>query len=337
MIFVCAVLYKPLTQHRSLTAATNPSASSTPTPTPTPIASRDPELTDPSPSATRPTRDVSALIRPDRDYLGVAMDGAHRDPHKLASFVRKVGTRPNMITMYQSFGDDFPARDVQSIYRYGALPLIRWEPYNARLSDVARGRHDSYIERYAAAVRRLNVPVAMTFAHEMNGFWYPWDASHVTSTDYVAAWRRIHDIFRAEGATNVIWSWAPNVISGGPGVKLAAWYPGDAYVDWIGIDGYFAAGGPDNYQALFGPTIREINGFTDRPYLIVETGAEAGWSRRHHALESLFKGVADDDRMIGFVYFNQAGSRQWQLSGDSGALSIYAKDAKRLRFGFTVR
>src|SRR5438477_654456 len=55
---------------------------------------------------------------------------------------------------------------------------------------------------------------------------------------YIAAWRRIHDRFVAAGATNVVWVWAPNVtdVEGGP--ETMAYYPGDAYVDWTGVDGY---------------------------------------------------------------------------------------------------
>jgi len=341
-VFLCLVLYRPITTSPT-TAATRPQPSplQSATGTASPTGTRTPASPAPSPAprtrSIRPAVDVTRLIRPERDYLGIAMDEAHKDPRQIDSFARRVGIRPNLITIYQGFGDDFAAESVEHIYRVGALPLVRWEPFAAPLADIAAGRHDRYVRSYARAVRRLNVPVAMTFAHEMNGFWYPWDAHHVTSSDYIAAWRRIHDIFRAEGATNVIWCWAPNVISGGPGVELIDWYPGDAHVDWIGIDGYFVAGGPNSYETLFGPTIREVNAFTDRPFLIVETGVEAGWLQRHRVLKSLLRGVAADDRMIGFVYFNQSGSRQWQLTGDPTALAILAEEAKRLRYGFTVR
>lgn len=338
VVFVGAALYRPASENLapavvSQQPASSPTASSRP-------AAREPgghtsASTTPRPAG--PTRDMSQLIRPEHDYLGVAQAGIPSDRRKLAKFVRETKSRPNVITIYQDFGDDFAAAEAKKIFKYGALPLIRWEPFDARPIDIARGKHDSEISHYAAAVKQLNVPVAITFAHEMNGFWYPWGAAHVRASDYTAAWRRVHRIFQDVGATNVIWSWAPNVISGGPGVRLVDWYPGDKYVDWIGIDGYFAAGGPDNYDALFGATFREIDSFTNRPYLIVETGVERGWSGSHRALKSLFKGVADDDRVVGFVYFNQIGSRQWQLSGDSAALAIYSKSARRLQYGFTVR
>ena len=336
IVFVCVVVIRPsLSPVHPLAAEPTGSPTSPTTSHAAPAASTT--ASDRPVSPTRPVADVSHLLHPARKYFGVAMDNGDGDLRSVDQFARHVGKRPNLVTTYQAFGNPFPASDVRAAYADGALPLIRWEPFQARLSDIAAGRYDHYLGQYARAVRATNTPMAITFAHEMNGFWYPWDAHHASSADYIAAWRRIHDIFRDAGATNVIWSWAPNEISGGPGVRLVDWYPGDAYVDWIGIDGYFSADGPDDYGALFGPTLREIDRFTDRPYIIVETGAEAGWAKRRHALESLFHGVAADDRMIGFVYFDQPGSRQWQLTGDRAALRLYAAEARKLPFGFRVR
>lgn len=58
-----------------------------------------------------------------------------------------------------------------------------------------------------------------------------------TPAQFVAAWRKIHDIFRAQGATNVKWVWTMTAWSFVDG-SANAYYPGDAYVDGIGADGY---------------------------------------------------------------------------------------------------
>jgi beta-mannanase len=87
----------------------------------------------------------------------------------------------------------------------------------------------------------------LRFNHEMNGWWFPW-AEGRTSTgvvngnspgDYVKAWRHVHDIFTRVGATNVSWLWSPNIVAVNTNyADLASVYPGDAYVDWTGVDGY---------------------------------------------------------------------------------------------------
>jgi mannan endo-1,4-beta-mannosidase len=280
--------------------------------------------------------DIQPLLRPKRPYLGLAAQGAPTDMKQVTQFAEEVSRRPNIITIYQQFGDPFVASEVRTTFDYGALPILRWEPFDTGLADIARGSQDEYLEKYAASVRRLGLPLAITFAHEMNGQWYPWGSQHNSGRTFVRAWHRIHDIFEEAGATNVIWAWTPNVISGAPGVSLASWFPGDAYVDWIGIDGYIAADGPRTYQALFGPTMKEVQRFSKRPFLIVETGVERG-PFRVAALKSLLRGVAGDSRMLGLVYFNQRGSRDWLLDGDSAALAAFAVAAESLDYGFTVR
>ncbi len=78
--------------------------------------------------------------------------------------------------------------------------------------------------------------------HEMNGNWYPW-AGTVNGnrpSDFVPAWRHVHDIFEAEGATNVTWVWSINHESV-PAVRSNSfddYYPGDGYVDWVSISGF---------------------------------------------------------------------------------------------------
>jgi beta-mannanase len=71
----------------------------------------------------------------------------------------------------------------------------------------------------------------------MNGDWFPWDegVNGNTPGQFVQAWRHVHDIASAVGATNVTWVWCPNVT---PINNLGEFYPGDAYVDWTCLDGY---------------------------------------------------------------------------------------------------
>ena len=73
---------------------------------------------------------------------------------------------------------------------------------------------------------------------------YPWalGVNGNTAAEYVAAWKHVHAIFVRNGATNVRWVWNPNTM----GATTAAtylplyWslYPGDEYVDWLGLDIY---------------------------------------------------------------------------------------------------
>jgi mannan endo-1,4-beta-mannosidase len=279
--------------------------------------------------------DVGHLIRPDREYLGVAIAGAPQDMSRVDAFAERTGGKPNMITIYESFDDDFAAAEARRIYGYGALPVIRWEPFKQGLADIAAGRFDDYLTEFATSVKRTNVPVALTVAHEMNGHWYPWGTQKNRAKDFVGAWRHLHDLFEEVGATNVIWTWTPNVINYLRQVPLKSYWPGERYVDWIGLDGYFTHQGDRTFRELFGPTLTELRKISGKPVLIVETGAEPG-SMRARAVADLFASIAADRDLIGFVYFNQRGSANWMIDNDAPARQVFRRHKDRAKFGFAV-
>lgn len=280
--------------------------------------------------------DMRQLIMPNGEYLGVAIAGAPQDMSRVDAFAKRTGGKPNIITIFESFDDDFAAREVRSIYRYGALPIVRWEPFKQRLVDIAAGRFDDYLVAFATEVKRVNVPIALTVAHEMNGSWYPWGTGKSSQKDFVAAWRHIHGVFRAAGTTNVIWTWTPNVVDYLPDAPLRGYWPGAAYVDWVGIDGYFTSTGERTFDRLFGTTLKQVRKFTDKPVLIVETGSEAG-SMRARVVSDLFRTVGRRKDIIGFVYFDTRGSRDWTIDQDPQALAVFRGSRNRGGFGFPVR
>ena len=75
--------------------------------------------------------------------------------------------------------------------------------------------------------------------HEFNGNWYPWGIVNNNSNPalYVAAYRRVHDLVVAAGATNVQWSWSFN--NGAPLVTRPAFPPGVLQVE---LSSTFGAG-----------------------------------------------------------------------------------------------
>lgn len=81
-------------------------------------------------------------------------------------------------------------------------------------------------------LQAARVPVLWRPLHEANGRWFWWGAAGPEAC--VKLWRLMYDRFtRQHGLTNLIWVFSP-----GASIDLAAWYPGDAYVDLIGQDHY---------------------------------------------------------------------------------------------------
>ncbi|MFF3326481.1 glycoside hydrolase family 26 protein [Streptomyces sp. NPDC002889] len=280
--------------------------------------------------------DVRPLIKPGKKYFGAAVDGAPTDMAKLQPYTDQVGKQPNLVEYYAAWGDGFHAQGVRNAWHKGALTVMSWEPFTTPLADIADGSADAYITQYASAVRKLNLPVAISFADEMNGQWEKWGTERTTPAQYVRAWRHIHDIFAEAGAANVIWTWAPNIINPVKSTDIEKYYPGDAYVDWVGMIGYFTGNEDNAFSSVFGPTITKVRTFTDKPLLILETAAEPG-PRRRADIRNLFAGVEKDESIVGFVWFDYRKRADWRLAASPLALAEFKRLAADGLFGFDVR
>ncbi len=194
-------------------------------------------------SAIKTVVPISDLLDPQgTKYLGVEVPGAPKSLRKVRAFAAAIGRKPNLIGKYIGFGQKFDPRAVRSAWAYGAMTYVAWEPYGTTVADIASGKDNSYIESFAKSVQAVRLPVALSFGHEMNGNWYPSGTTDSTPAQFVVAWRLIHAIFTAVRADNVIWVWNPKVISANPSATLKPYWPGNSYVDWVGITGYFDTG-----------------------------------------------------------------------------------------------
>ncbi len=101
---------------------------------------------------------------------------------------------------------------------------------------VASGEHDSYIYSLGNWIRQSGRPVFLRIGYEFDG--HPWN--HYEADAYVAAFRRIRDIFTAEGIDNVTYVWQSKG-AGSTDEDLKNYYPGDEYVDWCAYS-QFAGG-----------------------------------------------------------------------------------------------
>src|SRR5215212_2589748 len=117
-----------------------------------------------------------------------------------------------------------------------SLLIWSWEPSGVTLQEISNGAHDAYIDEVARRIKAAGKRVLIRFAHEMNGHWsWPW--LNQSPADYIAAWKHVVSRFRDLGATNAEWVWSPHILLDSAD-DFSPWYPGDAYVDWAGLDGY---------------------------------------------------------------------------------------------------
>jgi hypothetical protein len=147
---------------------------------------------------------------------------------------------------------EFPLEAMNNIRGHGSIPIFSWGAESSpragadqpafQLASIINGTYDSYIAQFATEARDWGHPFFLRPNWEMNGNWFPWSelANGNGPGQYIASWRRIHDIFVGVGATNVTWVWCPYADTEKRLKKtpLKRFYPGDAYVDWTCLDAY---------------------------------------------------------------------------------------------------
>lgn len=142
-------------------------------------------------------------------------------------------------------------------------------------SQYVAGLHDAELAQWARmAARRLErvgatEPLLVRPDWEMNGHWAPWSVPHTTPAEYVAMWRRIHAVMRAETDRLAFW-WCPTA-RGWDRVELDAWWPGGLWVDVVGFDSYDSGDGKPSLAARWAPTYSRMAS-RGLPIIVGETG-----------------------------------------------------------------
>lgn len=159
-------------------------------------------------------------------------------------------------------------------------PSVRADSYrdNYTVKQIASGQQDSFIIEQAKKVRDFGYPVFIRFGAEFNiyqGQTYQGQPQSQTfifgenPSDFIAAWRHYVDVFREQNVTNALFVWNPNFADFGSH-HYTEYYPGDNYVDWVGIDLYQYE--PDSHPA--GMISGVYNEYASRkPIVIAEWGA----------------------------------------------------------------
>jgi mannan endo-1,4-beta-mannosidase len=242
----------------------------------------------------------------------------------LPMFERLSGIQPKIVEYDVNFGEPLDMDRIALIY-HAAFPIIQLDPYRATLSEIAKGKFDAYLRHQAEAVAKIKCPIAISFGHEMNGNWYPWGASHVKPAAYVAAWRHIWEVFEHAGAHNVIWIWAITRVS--PYVSsIQQWWPGQKYVNWVGIDGYYLK--PSNtFTYIFYKTLQQVHSLTNDPVLITQTSV-APQDRQGANIKNLFQG-ARKAGVFAVIWFNIEAKQRWNLAGRPASVIADFKEAAK--------
>ncbi len=148
---------------------------------------------------------------------------------------------------------------------------------NIKWAAIANGQYDSFINSAATRLKAWNRPVIIAFDAEFDNL----TSIKGPVADYVRAYRRIVDTFRAKGVTNVAWAWVPTgYLGAGNDARTWAGYPGHSYVDWVGYDPYnfYRCNGTawKTFERTISPAYNwfKSKGLGGKPFLLSEYGTQ---------------------------------------------------------------
>jgi mannan endo-1,4-beta-mannosidase len=159
-----------------------------------------------------------------------------------------------------------------------------WDNTPAVKDIIGNGIHK---KKYAFWVKRVAdffktveyngnlVPIVFRPFHEMNGKWFWWGEGNCTSEEYIQLWRETVHLLRDKYKLHsLIYAYSPNKLN--PFENYMKYYPGDDYVDILGIDVYdfknseSFANSMKNGLAL----IKQIATAKNKLFAFTETGLE---------------------------------------------------------------
>jgi beta-mannanase len=296
-------------------------------------------------SLTKATGNADVFPPAGKKFIGIMTSAGPYNFADLDAFTKAVGHQPEVYEFSQGWRvNEFNRGIIERVVRRGMMPMISWEPWNYllqpkinslrgfqsayRLSRIIDGDYDQYIKSWAEGIKALGFPIAIRFAHEMNGTWYPWceRTNGNRPGQYVRAWRHVHDIFSEVGATNVTWVWSPNIIYDSASANLRELYPGNNYVNWIGLSGYYGPKGRryKSFDRVFGHTISFLRTFTNKPVVVTEVGATDDRGLEAKWVKQMFTELPNQKSLIGIIWFEAVKDVDWRIASDSAAVSFFA-------------
>lgn len=210
--------------------------------------------------------------------------------------------------------------------------MLSWEPMNGRksegcdqdygtsipLTNITQGKCDNYIREFAKELSARPERYLLRYAHEMNITDSPWWPGHYgqTASAYVAMWQHVHDIIagvqNSLGKHNIEWVWSINYASNPTDAwnAIPNYYPGDSYVDWIGLSGYNWYNSPGHNQPwmsftdIFDTVLKNLTSWYAKPQILTEIGSVGTDTQKSSWIQDAYAKMPNYPYMRGVVWFN---------------------------------
>jgi hypothetical protein len=319
------------------------------------------------PATTTPGKCVTgALLVPSCGVLWGGAAGGFTDAPRdqaLKAWEARTGRTATIFHAYHKGDERFPTRSEIAMTQDPAHPrvlLLNWKVAgNSTWPDVAAGREDARIDRWSTYVKQnYSQKFFLALHHEPENDVRTAASSGMTAKDYAAMYRHVVTRLRADGVTNAV-----HVVASMGNEKWMAqswWkdlYPGDAYVDWLGLDSYVSVEKGYYHYGDMGDLLDRrptggglgwydwaVKNHPAKPLMVAEWGM---YHRRNHvtdksaAFGSVIPALKAHPAVKAIVYFDTAsddeGDRDISVNSTASSLAAFRKAAADPMFTVTVR
>ncbi len=144
-----------------------------------------------------------------------------------------------------------------------------------------REKYELWVARTADFLNSLkydgkDIPVIFRPFHEMNGSWFWWGGENCTPKDYSILWKETVELLKDKhNLHNLLYVYSPNKLN--PNDKYLDYYPGDEYVDILGMDIYDFNNSEEYMNAVVHDLaiVKKIAAEKNKLFAFTETGLES--------------------------------------------------------------
>lgn len=305
-----------------------------PTPTPTVVPTPKPTpIPTPKPTAVPTSVPGSGLSFAGRQSWGAYVGWSPQDG---TDFEAKVGKPMKNRATFVHWGNEneFPDYLAPTLKQNNETLTIFWEAmdYNGPVTDqpdfsyssILSGRWDSYIKSFAGQVKAYGGPVILIPFEEANGDWYPWSINKNGNTmaQYVQAYRYLRGFFA--DVPNVKFAWDMNCVSE-PDIasnRIDLYYPGDAYVDVVGLNGFNMNNPWQTFDQIFGAPLATMAQYK-KPIYIFSMASAQGTQKASWITDALTVQISKHPEIAGWVWFNENKEQNWLVWSDPQSLDAF--------------
>lgn len=259
--------------------------------------------------------------------------------------------------IYKSVSSKPPLQDLREAtesdraleYTFQTVTVVNDAPGVDTTFDILNGEYDELLIRHIDAIKACGQPVLFRLNNEMNGDWCLYSAYYLgRDTDlYVALYRYIHDLFQQRGADNVLFVFNPNERS----FPNYAWnhgfcyYPGDEYVDVVGLTGYntgtyYKGEYWRGFREIYDPIYEEYVRKFDHPLIVTEFACSSFGGDKIAWINDMFDQLKSYPRVRYWIWWNgqdydvnKKPSRIYRLDENQETLEVFKKRLQELKEG----